>query len=55
MVYPEGTFLWWGLFMPSFKTIVYVVNKQSDIGRRYLLLQGLIININQFMLIIIVY
>ena len=27
--------------MPSFKTIAYVVDKQSDIGRRYLLLQGL--------------
>ena len=41
IVYQEGTFLWWGLFIPSFKTIAYVVDKQSDICRRYLLLQGL--------------
>ena len=27
--------------MPSFETIAYVVDKQSDICRRYLLLQGL--------------
>ena len=40
-VYSEGTFLWWGLFIPSFKTIAYVVDKQSDICRRYLLLRGL--------------
>ena len=25
MVYPESTFLQWGLFIPSFKTIAYVV------------------------------
>ena len=41
MVYPEGIFLWWGLFIPGFKTIAYVVDKQSYIWRRYLLLQGL--------------
>ena len=43
MAYPEGTFLWWGLFIPGLKTIAYVVDKQSDICRRYLLLQGLYI------------
>ena len=41
MVYPEGIFLWWGLFIPGFKTIAYVVDKQIYIWRRYLLLQGL--------------
>ena len=41
MVYPEDTFLWWELFISSFKTVAYFVNKQSDICRRYLLLQGL--------------
>ena len=41
MVYPEGTFLWWGLVIPSFKTIAYVIHKQSDICIRYLLLQEL--------------
>ena len=41
MVFPECTFLWWELFIPSFKTITYVVDKQSDICRRYLLLLGL--------------
>ena len=41
MVYPEGTFLWRGLLITSFKTIAYVVDKQSDVCRRYLLLQGL--------------
>ena len=33
MVYPEGTFLWWGLFVPSFKSIAYVVDKQRDVCR----------------------
>ena len=28
MLSPEGTFLWWGLFIPRFKTIAYVVDKQ---------------------------
>ena len=37
MVYPEGNFLQWGLFIPSFITI----DKQSNICRRYLLLEGL--------------
>ena len=37
MVYPEGNFLQWGLFIPSFITI----DKQSDICRRYPLLEGL--------------
>ena len=41
MVYPEGTFLWWRLVIPGFKTVVNVVDKQNDICRRYLLLQGL--------------
>ena len=41
MIYPEGTFLWWGLFIPSFKTIAYVDYKRSDMCRRWLLLQGL--------------
>ena len=41
MVYPESTFLWWGLFIPGFKTITFVVDKQNDICRRYFLLQGL--------------
>ena len=41
MVYPEGTFLWWGLFIPGFKTIAYVLDKQSDICRTYLLLHRL--------------
>ena len=27
--------------MPGFKTIAYVVDKQGDVCRRYLLLQGL--------------
>ena len=35
MVYPEGTFLWWGLFIPGLKTIAYVVDKQSDIYIRF--------------------
>ena len=30
MVYPEGTFLWWGLFIPNFKTIAYVDYKRSE-------------------------
>ena len=33
MVYSEGTFLWWGLFIPSFKPIAYVVDKQRDVCR----------------------
>ena len=41
VVYPEGTFLLWGLFIPSFKSISYVVDKQSYISGRYLRLQGL--------------
>ena len=45
MLYPEGTFLSWGLFIPSFKIIAYVVDKQSDICRRYFLLQGLCVPI----------
>ena len=39
--YLEGTFLWLESLIPSFKTIAYAVDKQSDICRRYLLLQGL--------------
>ena len=41
MVCPEWTFLWQGLLLPSFKTIDYIVVKQSDICRRYLQLQEL--------------
>ena len=41
IVYAEDTFLWEGLCIPSFSTIDYVVDKQSGICRRYLLLQGL--------------
>ena len=34
MVYPEGiSFLWWGLFTPSFKPIACVVDKQRDVYR----------------------
>ena len=33
MVYPEDTFLWWGLLVPSFKAKAYVVEKQSDISK----------------------
>ena len=31
IVYAEGTFLWWGLCIPSFRTIAYVINKQGGI------------------------
>ena len=41
MVYAKGTFLWWRLCMPSFRTMAYIVDKQSGICRKYLLLQGL--------------
>ena len=41
MVFEKGTFLWWRLFIPSFITIAYIVDKQSGICRKYLLLQGL--------------
>ena len=41
MVYAKGTFVWWWLCIRSFRTIVYVVDKQSGICRRYILLQGL--------------
>ena len=40
-VYAKCTFVWWWLCIPSFRTIVYVVDKQSGICRRYILLQGL--------------
>ena len=33
MVYPEGTFLWWRLFTPSFKPIAYIVDKQKEVCR----------------------
>ena len=33
MVYAEGTFLWWGLCIPSSRTIAYVVDKQNSICR----------------------
>ena len=41
MVYAKGTFLWWRLCILSFRTIAYIVNKQSSICRKYLPLQGL--------------
>ena len=41
ILYPEVPFLWWRLFIPSLKTMAYDVDKQSDICRIYLLLQGL--------------
>ena len=41
MVYAEGTFLWWGLFISSSRAIAYVINKQSGTCRKYFLLQGL--------------
>ena len=44
MVNPEGAFLWWGLLIPSLKTAAHVVDKQSDIYRRYLQLQGLCVS-----------
>ena len=36
MVYGEGTFLWWWLCTPNFRTIAYVVDNQIGICRRYL-------------------
>ena len=39
IMYDED-YVWWGLCIPSFRTIAYVVDKQSGIYRRYLLLQG---------------
>ena len=43
MVYQKGTFLWWRLCIPSFRTIAYIVDKQSGICRKYPLLQGLFV------------
>ena len=44
MVYTKCTFLWWRLCISSFKTIAYIVNRQSGICRKYLLLQGLCVS-----------
>ena len=41
MVYAKATFLLWGFWIPSFRDIDYVIEKQSGACRRYLLLQGL--------------
>ena len=41
MVYAKGTFLWWRLCVPSVRTITYIVNKQTGICAKYLLLQVL--------------
>ena len=41
MVYAKGTFLLWGFCIPSFRTIAYAIDNESDTYRRYLLLQGL--------------
>ena len=41
MVYAKGTSLWWRLCIPGFRTIAYIVDKQSCICRKYFLLQGL--------------
>ena len=45
MAYAQGTFLWWGLCIPCFRNIAYVIEKQSGICRRYILLQGLYVPI----------
>ena len=36
MVYAKCTVLWWRLCKSSFRTITYIVNKQSGIYRKYL-------------------
>ena len=41
MIYAKGTFLWWRLCISSFRTIAYIVNKQSGICKEFLLLRGL--------------
>ena len=41
MVHLEGTFLWWGLFIPSFKIIAHVADKQAIYVEDNLLLQRL--------------
>ena len=41
MACAKGTFLWWKLCIPSFRTIAFIVDKQSGICRKHLLLQGL--------------
>ena len=33
MVYSGGSFLWWGLFVPKFKPIACVIDKQRDVCR----------------------
>ena len=41
MVHAEGTFLWWGLSISSFKTIAYIIGRQRGTCRICLLLQRL--------------
>ena len=41
MIYTEGTFLWWGLCIPNFRTIIYVFDKQNGVCKSYPLSQGL--------------
>ena len=47
MIYANDTFLWWVLCIPNFRAIAYVINKQSDACRRYLLLQGLYVQMSK--------
>ena len=44
MVYAKSTYLRWGLCIPSFRAIAYVIDKQSGTCRRYLLLQELCVS-----------
>ena len=41
MVHAEGTFLWWGVFISSFRAIAYIIDKQIGTCRRCFLLPGL--------------
>ena len=41
IVYAKATFLSLGFCIPSFRAIAYAIDKQSDTGKRHLLLQGL--------------
>ena len=44
VVYAKGASLWQRLCIQSLRTIAYVVDKQSGICRRYILLQGLCVS-----------
>ena len=44
MVYEKSTFLWLRLCIPNFRTLTYIVDKQSGICWKYLLLQGLCVS-----------